>query len=264
MKSTLQGAIALTGQDIGNVCQKDGKTLARLDWLRIWAKNPRIIDNKNLAKLENQIRQLGVYKPLVITPDGEILGGNQRYKVIKKLSEKYKEIYDWVWVSIVEAWTDEERLKYALSDNFSAGEYTREKLKEVLNFEQPALFKDYDISFEQKQSIEEFINELGISEDELKKKQLEKYLKEAGVSEEIAKDVVDMSSYSKSEEFNPEGIVGCGVAEYKNKKVYVIKLFFENEEEYNKLISVYKNNKLNCFEKTNEFINYLKKYESNL
>jgi len=188
-QSTLQTAVALKnansveGQDIQNVCEQDGKIYARIDWLRLWPKNPRVIDDKNYKKLKKQIEELGIYKPLVITPDGEILGGNQRYKAIKELSQK-DERYKWVWVSIVEAWTDEERLKYALSDNFSAGEYTREKLKEVINAEQSSLFTNYDIEFTQKESINQFIDQLGCTEEEIKFKNIKKELGKMGVTEE--------------------------------------------------------------------------------
>lgn len=254
MQTTLQGAIAL--KDNTNLFEKDGKIWANINWLRLWPKNPRVIDKKNLKKLENQIKELGIYKPLVVTPDGEILGGNQRFKVIQELS-KTDERYKWVWVSPVEAWTDEERLKYAISDNFSAGEYTREKLKEVLNIEQGKLFNDYDIEFSNKQSINEFIDNFYKEEDEIKCEELTTTLKKSGVAEDVIQDIIEMSNYKKSEKFDKdftdESIVGTGCYQFKDKKIFSIKLIFaeENEDIYKKLLSY--------FEEGNKFIKEHKK-----
>ena len=49
-----------------------------------------MIDKKNYERLKEQIESLGVYKPLLITPDGEVLGGNQRFKVFNELIGKDK------------------------------------------------------------------------------------------------------------------------------------------------------------------------------
>ena len=96
---------------------EDGKILAKLNDLRLWPKNPRIAEDKDLERLKKQIKELGVYKPLLVTPDGEILGGNMRFKMLKELVKEDPIKYEFVWVSVVDAWTDSERLKYALSDN---------------------------------------------------------------------------------------------------------------------------------------------------
>ena len=74
------------------IIYKDNKTLAKLDWLRPWKKNPRDAGKKDLEKLEAQIEELGVYKPLIVyleKDNATILGGNQRYKILKSLREKY-------------------------------------------------------------------------------------------------------------------------------------------------------------------------------
>lgn len=187
------------GQDINNVYQAEGKIYARLDWLHLWAKNPKIVEEKDLKRLKQQIKELGVYKPLLITPDGEILGGNQRYKCLVELAkedEQYKE----VWVSIVNAWSDEERLKYALSDNEQIGKYTRDKLHEVLTpfLEQPSLFKDYNLDITDTKSIDKFLDELSMTAEELKIKQVSKDLKELGINEETIKALSSMVAYNKN------------------------------------------------------------------
>ena len=50
MQTTLQGAISV--KDNAALQEKDSKVWANVNWLRLWPKNPRVIDNKNLKKLE--------------------------------------------------------------------------------------------------------------------------------------------------------------------------------------------------------------------
>jgi hypothetical protein len=103
------------------------KLLWNIDKLREWEKNPRTISKENFERLKNQIKELGEYKPLIITKDGTVLGGNMRLKAYRELG------YKKVWVSIVEAETDEEKLKYALSDNDQLGEYQKDELIKLIN-----------------------------------------------------------------------------------------------------------------------------------
>jgi len=103
------------------------KLLWNIDKLHEWKKNPRTISKENFERLKNQIKELGEYKPLIITKDGTVLGGNMRLKAYRELG------YKKVWVSIVEAETDEEKLKYALSDNDQLGEYQKDELIKLIN-----------------------------------------------------------------------------------------------------------------------------------
>lgn len=189
--------------DIGNVKIEDGKVKAKLSWMRLWPKNPRQVEKRDLERLKSQIIELGVYKPILVTPDGEVLGGNQRLKVLSELAEK-DERYQWVWVSIVDAWTDEERLKYALSDNDSVGKYTREQLREVLSpyFEQKGLFSEYGIETEK--TAEQFIDELPLQEVELRFKEVKKELEDLGVNNQTLGVLQEMILYNKIEEDLPD------------------------------------------------------------
>ena len=85
--------------------------------LKLWDKNPRSIKKEDFERLKKQIQELGQYKPLIITPDNEVIGGNMRLRAYMDL-----EIDD-VWVSVVNPKDEEEKLKYALSDNDRAGYY---------------------------------------------------------------------------------------------------------------------------------------------
>jgi hypothetical protein len=69
---------------------------------------------------------LGQYKPLLITSDGEVLGGNMRLRAYKDLGMTE------AWVSVVEPKTEAEKLEYALSDNDRVGYYEDDKLAELL------------------------------------------------------------------------------------------------------------------------------------
>lgn len=96
-----------------------------IDTIKQWEKNPRHIGPEDFERLKAQIKKLGIYKPLLITPDGTILGGNMRYQALLELGQKE------VWVSIVEPKNEAEMLEYALSDNDRAGSYDKQKLAEM-------------------------------------------------------------------------------------------------------------------------------------
>ena len=105
-----------------------------IDKLRAWKDNPRDIKEKDFKRLKKQIKDLGQYKPLLITPDGEVLGGNMRLRAYAELGIKE------LWVSIVHPKDKNEKLAYALSDNDRAGFYVEEMLLELL--------PDYDLDWQ--------------------------------------------------------------------------------------------------------------------
>jgi DNA modification methylase len=114
---------------------KDGKTWASIDDLRNWEQNPRTITEKNYERLKRQVIDHGVYKPLLITPDGEVIGGNMRLRAYRELG--FKEC----WVSVVNPKDEAEKLKYALSDNDRVGQYDEDSLANLLGN-----FEDVDLS----------------------------------------------------------------------------------------------------------------------
>jgi hypothetical protein len=94
--------------------------------LHEWDKNPRSISKEGYERLKKQISKLGMYKPLIVTPEGEVLGGNMRLKAYRELGIKD------VWVSIVEPKTEADKLEYALSDNDRAGYYDDDLLANLI------------------------------------------------------------------------------------------------------------------------------------
>ena len=100
--------------------------LVEINTLKEFDKNPRNITEEGMARLKKQIQKLGQYKPLVITSDGIVLGGNMRFRALKEMGiEK-------VWVSVVKPKDNNEMLEYTFSDNDRAGFYDEDLLEKLL------------------------------------------------------------------------------------------------------------------------------------
>jgi len=57
----------------------------KVNELRFYPNNPRKIDKRTFEKLMNSIKEFGNVEPLVINPNNEVIGGNQRLKVLREL-----------------------------------------------------------------------------------------------------------------------------------------------------------------------------------
>jgi len=100
-----------------------------IEQVQNWEDNPRNIKTKDFERLKRQIKELGVYKPMIACPENggyTVLGGNMRLRALKELGIREVEI------SIVHPKSKAEKIKYALSDNDRAGEYEEEKLAELV------------------------------------------------------------------------------------------------------------------------------------
>lgn len=138
------------------------KTFRKLSELKEWDKNPRSIKKKDFDRLKKQIQDLGQYKPLLITQDGTVLGGNMRLKAYRELK-----IED-VWVSIVDAPTEEKKLAYALSDNDRAGFYDEDLLANLIPNYPEFNWKDYAVDLREPQTLQDLIDKLTpVEEDEV-------------------------------------------------------------------------------------------------
>mgnify|MGYP001617181139 CR=1 FL=1 len=139
------------------------KTIWDISKLKNWEKNPRAIKKEDFERLKKQIKELGQYKPLLITEDGTVLGGNMRLQAYKELG-----LTD-IWVSIVKAETEAEKLKYALSDNDRAGYYVEQDLAELIQeWGLEIGFEDYHVDLGQSSSLTDVLNQFApdIEEDE--------------------------------------------------------------------------------------------------
>lgn len=106
--------------------KEDNKTFRPIAELHEWQDNPRNITPRDYDRLMKQIKRLGQYKPLIVTPDGEVLGGNMRLKAYRELGMQN------IWVSEVYPANENEKLEYALSDNDRAGYYDEDLLANMM------------------------------------------------------------------------------------------------------------------------------------
>lgn len=128
----------------------DGKTLAALDDIEEWEKNPRDAADEEIERLAGEIENLGQYKPLIVDQDGTILGGNMRFRALQELGESH------AWVSVVECEDDDERLEYALSDNDRVGHYVEEEMAGLIG-EHEVDITDYKIDFYEPQDMSQYL-----------------------------------------------------------------------------------------------------------
>lgn len=91
-----------------------------------WDDNPRTITEKEFARLQEHIRRLGMYKPLLINQNNIVLGGNQRLRALKDLG------IDEVMCAIVLTDNRQQMIEYALSDNDQMGTTDEQKVAELV------------------------------------------------------------------------------------------------------------------------------------
>jgi DNA modification methylase len=136
------------------------KDFRNISTLYEWKDNPRNITSKDFDRLKAQITKLGQYKPLLITKDGEVIGGNMRLKAYNALGIKD------VWVSVVEPKDENEKLEYALSDNDRAGYYDDDMLANLIpNYDID--WSQYAVDMKPPEDIQKLIDRIApIEEDE--------------------------------------------------------------------------------------------------
>jgi hypothetical protein len=115
------------------------KTIWPIDRLHNWEQNPRSITKDDFARLKKHIAQSGQFKPLIVTIDGTVLGGNMRLRAFQDLGITE------VWVSVVEAPDAKTKLEYALLDNDRAGSYDEQALAELVTNTPEIALGDYKV-----------------------------------------------------------------------------------------------------------------------
>ena len=132
------------------------KTYWPVEKLQNWEKNPRAIKKEDFERLKRQIKKFGQYKPLLITPDGTVLGGNMRLRAYRDLKVEQ------IWVSIVEPKTEAEKLEYALSDNDRAGYYVEDQLGELITeYGLEISLDDYTVDLGEALTLTDVLNKFG-------------------------------------------------------------------------------------------------------
>lgn len=138
------------------------QTTKNIDELHNWDKNPRSISEKGFERLKKQIQTLGMYKPLLVTEDGTVLGGNMRLRAYRELGIKD------VWVSVVDAPTEEKKLEYALSDNDRAGFYDDDLLANLTGELPDFNWGDYSVDLKEPTNLADLLDQFKeVVEDEV-------------------------------------------------------------------------------------------------
>lgn len=70
-----------------NFNKADGITTANVKDLYLFKDNPRDVEAKDFERLKKQI-ELGEHSPLLVTVEGEVLGGNTRLRAYKELGKE--------------------------------------------------------------------------------------------------------------------------------------------------------------------------------
>lgn len=133
--------------------------------LRLWDKNPRGIKETRFTELKTRLQRQGQIKPLLVTQDGVVIGGNMRLRAMQDLG------YTDVWVSVQKANTDKEIFDLALTDNEEFGYYEEQQLAELavsLGLT-PLELQSYEISLGKPTTLDLLLDKFGpeIEEDEV-------------------------------------------------------------------------------------------------
>lgn len=128
--------------------------------LHNWEHNPRSVTKEGIERLKKQIQKLGQYKPLLITEDGTVLGGNMRLKAYQELGIKE------LWVSVVDAPTEEKKIEYALSDNDRVGKYEADDLANLIGNFPEVEWGDYSVDIKEPELVSELMDKFSETEED--------------------------------------------------------------------------------------------------
>lgn len=106
--------------------ERDGKLLASIEDLDPWDENPRVAEDTDIERLKDHISDLGLYKPLVVSSDGRIVGGNMRYRALTEMG------YEQAWIALVHPDDEATLIEYAMSDNDRIGRYEEGRMADLI------------------------------------------------------------------------------------------------------------------------------------
>lgn len=99
----------------------------KIDQLTLNPYNPRIVKTDDFARLKEQIKRLGLYKPILVDKHNKVLGGNMRVLALKEMGQED------IWVSVVDTKDNPAiELEYILSDNDEIGLNDADKLAPLI------------------------------------------------------------------------------------------------------------------------------------
>jgi len=103
----------------------------KVDQLKPNPNNPRTIKTAKFRKLVNSVRNFSgmlEVRPLVITPEGVVLGGNMRLEACKEAGLKEVPV-------IVVDWSEDRQREFIIKDNLGYGEWDYDILANEWNVE---------------------------------------------------------------------------------------------------------------------------------
>ncbi len=112
--------------------------MIKLSTIKANPNNPRVIKDAQFEKLVNSIKEfpkMMELRPLVVTADNIVLGGNMRLKALKELG--YKEVPE-NWVKSAESLTEDEQRRFIIADNVGFGDHDWELLRAEWDIEELA------------------------------------------------------------------------------------------------------------------------------
>jgi hypothetical protein len=122
-----------------------------------WKDNPRAIKQDKFEELKYRIKRLGQIKPLIVTDEGEVLGGNMRLRAFKELGIKE------AWVSVVHPKSEAEKIEIALTDNEEMGYYEDQALAELIEkYKEDIDLTKYSVHLTEPETLQEILNKYGI------------------------------------------------------------------------------------------------------
>ena len=128
--------------------------------LKGWDKNPRGIKKDAFERLKRQITAHGQFKPVLVTADGEVIGGNMRLKAYQALG-----ITD-IWVSVVTPKDETEKIAIALADNDRAGYYEEDALAELIMSVPDLVLEDYHLDLGKTISAKDLLDKFRPTEED--------------------------------------------------------------------------------------------------
>lgn len=122
-----------------------------------WKDNPRAIKQDKFDELIRRIKEYGQIKPLIVTHEGEVLGGNMRLRAFKELG------INEVWVSVVSPKTEAEKIRLALTDNEEMGYYEDQALAELIEkYKEDIDLTKYMVHLTQPETLDEILKKFSI------------------------------------------------------------------------------------------------------
>jgi hypothetical protein len=150
----------------------------KIDKLKNWEKNPRSIEKVDFERGKRQLLRMKeitgewLFEPLVITPDGEVLGGNMRLRALRELGATD------IWVNVVNPKTEAEKVEIAIAANDRWASYVEQDLAELLEANKLDInLEDYKIDLGKPIDLQTLLDRYGpeVEEDEVPEVQRKLY-----------------------------------------------------------------------------------------